>query len=50
MELERFVQALMYDGLDCLEVDLDDCIISKATSSIEDQKGIRTACMTAIAA
>ena len=50
MELERFVQALMYDGLDCLETDLDDCIISKATSSIEDQKGIRTACQTAIAA
>ena len=50
MELERFVQALMYDGLDCLDIDLDDCIISKATSSIEDQKGIRTACQTAIAA
>lgn len=50
MELERFVQALMYDGMDCLEIDLDDCIISKATSSIEDQRGIRTACQTAIAA
>lgn len=50
MELERFVQALMYDGMDYLKTDLDDCIISKATSSIEDQKGIRTACMTAIAA
>lgn len=50
MELERFVQALMYDGADYLEVDLDDCIISKATSNIDDQRGIRTACQTAIAA
>lgn len=50
MELERFVQALMYDGMDCLDIDLDDCVISKATSSIEDQRGIRTACQTAIAA
>lgn len=47
MELERFVQALIYDGLDALETDLDDCVISKATSSIEDQKGIRTACQIA---
>lgn len=50
MELERFVQALMYDGLDLLDTDLDDCIISKATSSVEDQKGIRTACQVARAA
>lgn len=46
-ELERFVQALMHDGVDALEIDLDDYVISKATSSTEDQKGIRTACMTA---
>ena len=44
MELERFVQAVKYDGLDSISVNLDDCIISKATSSIEDQKVIRTNC------
>lgn len=42
-ELERFVQALMYDGMDVFDEDLDDCIISKATSSIDDQKDIRAA-------
>lgn len=46
MELERFVQAVHYDGMDSIPVNLDDCIISKATSSIEDQRDIRTACTT----
>ena len=44
MELERFVQAVMLDGEDSLEENLADCVISKATSSIEDQRDIRTAC------
>lgn len=44
MELERFVQAVMYDGPDSITTNLNDCIISKATSSIEDQKDIRAAC------
>lgn len=48
VELERFVQAVKYDGEDSIAVNLDDCIISKATSSIEDQKEIRTACNTLI--
>lgn len=48
VELERFVQAVKYDGEDSISVNLDDCIISKATSSIEDQKDIRTACQTLI--
>ena len=42
-ELERFVQALMCDGMDAFDEDLDDCIISKATSSLDDQKDIRAA-------
>lgn len=45
-ELERFVQAVYYDGLDSITDNLNDCIISKATSSIEDQQAIRTACST----
>lgn len=45
-ELERFIQAVYYDGPDSIAVNLDDCIISKASSSIEDQKEIRTACST----
>ena len=49
MELERLVQGLMHDGPDSLEIHLDNCVISKATSDTEDQKGIRTACMTAVA-
>lgn len=44
MELERFIQAVSYDGPDSISVNLSDCIISKATSSIEDQRDIRTAC------
>lgn len=46
MELERFVQAVKYDGPDSIDYNLDDCVISKATSSIEDQRDIRTACQT----
>lgn len=46
MELERFIQAVNYDGPDSITVNLNDCIISKASSSIEDQKEIRTACST----
>ncbi len=50
VELERFVQALMYDGMDCFEQDLDDCVISKASSSVDDQRDIRSACITSGAA
>lgn len=46
MELERFVQAVKYDGMDSINYNLDDCVISKATSSIDDQRDIRTACQT----
>lgn len=49
-EYERLVQAVYYDGPDSWETNLDDCVISKATSSIEDQRDIRTACMTLLAA
>lgn len=48
VELERLVQALKYDGMDSLQVNLDDCVISKSTSSIEDQREIREACMTLV--
>lgn len=41
-ELERLVQAVMYDGADSFADNVDDCVISKATSSIEDQKAIRS--------
>lgn len=44
MELERFVQAMMLDGDDYLDENLADCVVSKATSSIEDQRDIKTAC------
>lgn len=43
MELERLVQAMMLDGDDAFEQNLADCIISKATSSIEDQQSIKSA-------
>ena len=33
----------MCDGMDAFDEDLDDCIISKATSSLDDQKDIRAA-------
>ena len=46
MELERFVQAVKYDGIESISYNLDDCVISKATSSIDDQRDIRTACQT----
>lgn len=48
VELERFVQAVKYDGPDSIGVNLDDCLISKATSSIDDQKIIRTNCETLV--
>lgn len=48
VELERFVQAVKYDGPESIAVNLDDCIISKATSSIEDQREIRSVCSTLI--
>lgn len=44
MELERFVQAVMFGGPDTIAENLNNCIISKATSSIEDQREIRAAC------
>lgn len=50
VELERFVQAIKCDGEESLAVNLDDCIISKATSSIEDQKIIRTNCQAIVLA
>lgn len=46
VELERFVQALKFDGEDSIAENLDDCIISKASSSIDDQRDIRTVCQT----
>ena len=46
MELERFVQAVMIGGQDSITRNLNNCIISKATSSIEDQREIRAACST----
>lgn len=49
-EYERFVQAVYYDGLDSITVNLNNCVISKATSSIEDQQEIRTTCATLNAA
>lgn len=45
-ELECYVKELMYEGLDALEVALNDCVISKATSNREDQRDIRTVCQT----
>ena len=42
MELERLVQAVMLDGEDSLEDNLADCVISKATSSIDDQRDIKS--------
>lgn len=52
VEYERFVQALRDDGTDpeMVALDLDECIIGKATSSIEDQRDIRTACITLMGA
>lgn len=50
VELERFVQAVKYDGEESLAANLDDCIISKATSSIEDQKIIRSNCQAIVLA
>lgn len=44
MELERFVQAMMLDGEDFLEDNLNDCVISKATCDIDAQRDIRSAC------
>lgn len=46
VEYERFVQALRDDGMDSLAQNLDECVIGKASSSVEDQRDIRTACMT----
>lgn len=46
MELERFVQAVKYDGMDSIPYNLDDCIISKATSDPDSQREIRTVCQT----
>lgn len=47
MELERLVQAVMLEGEDAFEECLADCVISKATSSYEDQRDIQTACALA---
>lgn len=44
VEFELFVQATKYDGLDMLPVNLNDCVISKASSKPEDQKDMREAC------
>lgn len=46
VEFERFVQAVRDDGMDSIAQNLDECIIGKATSSIEDQRDIRAACTT----
>lgn len=48
-ELECLVQAVKYDGMDSFDSNLASCVISKATSSIDDQRDIRTACQTLIA-
>ena len=50
VELECFVKELMYEGVDALELALNDCVISKSTSNRDDQRDIRTACLTAQAA
>lgn len=44
MELERFVQAMLLDGEDALDDNLNDCVISKATCDVDAQRDIRTAC------
>ena len=44
MELERLVQAVMLLGEDSFFESFNDCVISKATSSYEDQRDIRTIC------
>ena len=44
MELERLVQAVKYDGESSFQDNLQDCIISKASSSREDQREILAAC------
>lgn len=46
VELENFVQAVMYDGIDAIFDDLNDTVISKASSSIDEQRDIRTAVTT----
>lgn len=43
VEFERLLQAVMLDGEDSLEMNLDRCVISKASSSAEDQRDIRSA-------
>lgn len=45
VEYERLVQAVMLDGEDSLEENLSCCVISKATSSVEDQRDIRSVLM-----
>lgn len=49
VEFERFVQALRDDGMETVMDNLDECVIGKATSSIEDQREIRTVCTTLVA-
>lgn len=46
VEFERLVQATKYDGITMLPENLDDCVISKASSKAEDQKDIREAYAT----
>lgn len=47
MELERFVQAVSLEGLEAMTTTaLDDCVISKASSDLENQRDIRSACLT----
>lgn len=48
VELERFVQAIKFDGEDSIAENLNDCIISKASSSVDDQRDIRSACSTLV--
>lgn len=51
MELERFVQAVALEGHDAMiSTALDDCVISKASSDLENQRDIRTACLTTLSA
>lgn len=50
-ELTRYVQAVALDGRGTMMgYNLDDCIISKATSDMDNQREIREACSVALAA
>lgn len=42
-EFERLVQATKYDGMDYVMENLDACVISKASSDLDEQRDIRAA-------